>query len=120
MAIVFNSTLPKHLDMQLFNGDAFTFLNEEIIIWYNKDLGEGFDLTPYNGELLLKFDQGGVPQVTITTLSGDIIFTDNVITFNKLNIPLRIKNYHYTLILKDKIDNTIVGTLLIGKLNVKR
>tara|TARA_R110002096_G_scaffold217142_4_gene405187 strand:+ start:15615 stop:15974 length:360 start_codon:yes stop_codon:yes gene_type:complete len=115
---IFNSDLPKLVDMQLKKGDIFTFLNNEIIIWTNKALEEGFDLSDYDGVLSLSFENGGVVQNEITTISGDMVFTSNIITFNSVPLDLRVKSYFYRLVLTNKNDAALIGTLLTGNFNV--
>jgi len=47
-----------------------------------------------------------------------MIFTDNVITFDKNDLNLKVGEYFYSLKLYDKIDSSIVGTLFEGKFKV--
>jgi len=47
-----------------------------------------------------------------------MIFTDNIITFSKNDLDLKVGEYFYSLKLYDKVDTTIVGTLLEGKFKV--
>jgi hypothetical protein len=47
-----------------------------------------------------------------------MIFTDNVITFNKTDLDLKIGDYFYSLKLYDKVDANIKGTLFEGNFKV--
>ena len=115
----FNSTIPYNLDIQWVKNDKLTFLNEKIVVWYNKKCGEGLNVEDYDGEITIKKNKNDLDSIaTITTSSGEMIFTDNVITFDKVSLKLNVREYYYSLKLIDKIDTSIVGTLFEGKFKV--
>lgn len=115
----FNEVIPFNLDMRWIKDDTFTFLNNEIIVWLNEECEEGLDFTPYNGVLDIKYRPQDEVLETITTVSGEMIFTDNVITFDKPDLKLKVGEYFYSLKLTDKVDSTFVGTLFEGKFKVR-
>ena len=115
----YNDDIPNNLDMQWVKGDKFTFLNNKIIVWSNKECGVGFEVESYDGELLIKRRPQEDPIETITTSSGGMIFSGNEITFSKLDLNLKVDKYYYSLKLIDKIDTSEVGTLLEGRFKVK-
>ena len=114
----FNDILPYNLDMQWVKDDTFTFLNSFIKVWLSKECGEGLNVEDYDGILSIKYRAQDATLQTITTDSGEMIFTDNVITFGTPDLSLKVGNYFYSLKLYDKIDSTIVGTLFEGKFKV--
>ena len=114
----FNAVTPYGLDMQWVKNDTFTFLDNSIEIWFSKVCGEGMDLSFYDGIIQIKYTKSGDILETITTDSGQMIFTDNVITFDNNDLSLKVGDYFYQLKLISKVDDTIVGTLLDGKFKV--
>ena len=116
----FNDILPYDLDMKWVKDDTFTFLSGTYIkIWLSKECGEGLNLDDYDGVLRIKYRPQDATLQTIDTDSGEMIFTDNIITFSKFDLSLKVGEYFYSLKLYDKIDSTIVGTLFEGKFKVK-
>ena len=118
MMSIFNETIPYKLDIQWVKGDKFTFLSEKIIVWSNKACSEGLNVSVYDGILEVKNSKNEDPLISITTSSGDMIFTDNEISFSKLDLSLKVDDYFYSLKLVDKVDTTIVGTLFEGRFKV--
>ena len=114
----FNETIPYNLDMKWVKNDTFTFLDEQIVIWTNKACGEGLNVEDYDGELIIKYRPTDDTLETITTASGEMIFTDNIITFDKPDLSLKVGSYYYSLKLIDKVDTSYVGTLFEGKFKV--
>jgi hypothetical protein len=115
----FNEVIPYNLDMQWVKNDTFTFLGNKITVWLSKECGEGLDVSAYDGTLTVKYRKQDSTLETITTASGEMIFTDNVITFNKPDLSLKVGDYFYQLKLIDKVDTSIVGTLFEGTFKVK-
>jgi hypothetical protein len=115
----FNETIPHNVDMIWVTGDTFTFLDSTITVWLSKACGEGLNVEDYDGALYVKYRKQDSTLQTITTDSGEMIFTDNVITFNKPDLSLKVGDYFYQLKLINKIDSTDVGTLLEGKFKVQ-
>jgi len=114
----FNETIPYNLDMLWVKDDTFTFLDSTITVWLSKACNEGLNVEDYDGILTVKYRKQDPTLQTITTDSGEMIFTSNVITFGKPDLSLKVGDYFYSLKLYDKIDNTIVGTLFEGKFKV--
>ena len=114
----FNNITPYKLDMQWVKDDTFTFLDSTITVWLSKECGEGLNVEDYDGVLSIKYRKQDSTLQTITTDSGEMIFTGNVITFGKPDLSLKVGDYFYSLKLYDKIDSTIVGTLFEGKFKV--
>jgi len=114
----FNNTIPYALDMKWVNNDTFTFLNESIVVWTNKACGEGLNVEDYDGILTIKYRKQDITLQTIATSTGEMIFTDNVITFDKPDLSLKVGDYFYFLKLYNKVDSAIVGTLFEGTFKV--
>ena len=91
----FNEVIPYNLDMQWVKNDTFTFLGNKITVWLYKECGEGLDVSSYYGSLTVKYRKQDSTLETITTASGEMIFTDNVITFNKPDLSLKVGDYFY-------------------------
>ncbi len=115
----FNEVIPYNLDMQWVKDDTFTFLDSTITVWLSKECGEGLNVDVYDGVLSIKYRKQDSTLQTITTDSGEMIFTDNVITFGKPDLSLKTGDYYYQLKLIDKVDTSIVGTLFEGIFKVK-
>jgi len=116
---IFNEVIPYNLDMKWVKDDTFTFLvGTYIEVWLSEECGEGLNVEDYNGTLRIKYRKQDTALETITTDSGQMIFTDNVITFDKNDLNLKVGEYFYSLKLYDKIDSSIVGTLFEGKFKV--
>lgn len=115
----YNETIPYNLDMLWVKGDKFTFLNEKIVVWSNKACGVGLNVADYDGILEIKKRPQDSAIATITTSSAEMIFTDNEITFAKLDLNLKVDKYYYSLKLIDKVDTSEVGTLFEGRFKVK-
>ena len=116
---VFNDVIPFNLDMNWTQNDTFTFLNNEIIVWLSEACEEGMDLDLYDGNLIIKYTPTSEVLSTISTSTGEMIFTRNVITFNKPDLSLKVSDYYYQLKLINKTDSAIIGTLFEGKFKVK-
>ena len=114
----YNNTLPIRLDMKFVSGDSFTFLDEQIVIWANRSERAGFDLTPYNGTITISNLPAEPVVKELTTQAGEIVFTDNIITFDNLSLDIDVKKYSYVLKLYDKINGTLIGTFFKGNFNV--
>jgi len=87
---VFNETIPYNLDMLWVKNDTFTFLNNSITVWLSKVCEEGLNVQDYDGTLTVKYRPQDEILETITTGSGEMIFTDNVITFFKPDLSLKV------------------------------
>ena len=115
----FNDIMPVNLDMKWVKDDTFTFLvGTYIEVWLSEECGEGLNVEDYDGVIRIKYRKQDATLQTITTDSGQMIFTDNIITFSKNDLDLKVGEYFYSLKLYDKVDTTIVGTLLEGKFKV--
>lgn len=114
----FNNNLPYSLDIQVVKGDSLTFLDEQIVIWSNKKCGVGFDLSPFDGVLIIKKRPNDNSLLEVSTSSGEMVFTGNVITFPRTPLNLKVDKYFYSIKLVDKSDTSIIGTLFEGRLNV--
>ena len=115
----FNDIIPYNLDMKWVKDDTFTFLvGTYIKVWLSKECGEGLNVEDYDGSIIIKYRKQDSTLQTITTDSGQMIFTGNVITFDKNDLDLKVGSYFYSLKLYDKIDTTIVGTLFEGNFKV--
>jgi len=115
---VYNEVIPYDLDMRWVKDDTFTFLDSSITVWLSQECSEGLNVADYDGVLTIKYRKQDSTLQTITTDSGEMIFTANVITFNKLDLSLKVGDYFYSLKLYDKIDATILGTLFQGTFKV--
>ena len=115
----FNNIIPYNLDMKWVKDDTFTFLQGNYIkVWLSKTCAVGLNVEDYDGVLSIKYRKQDTTLQTITTDSGQMIFTDNVITFNKTDLELKVGDYFYSLKLYDKVDANIKGTLFEGKFKV--
>jgi len=115
---IFNEVIPYNLDMKWVKDDTFTFLDSTIEVWLCEKSGDGLNVDAYHGVLSIKYRKQDSPLQSITTDSGEMVFTENVITFDKPNLSLKVGDYFYSLKLYDKLDSNIVGTLFEGKFKV--
>jgi len=116
----FNEVIPYNLDMQWVKNDTFTLLGDSIVCYLCQECDEPLLVESYSGILSIKYRPQDPTLQTITTASGDMVFTDNVITFNKPDLNLKVGSYFYQLKLIDNINNNNVGTLLEGEFKVKQ
>ena len=116
---VFNNITPYSKDMTWVINDKFTFFDRCIKVWLSEECGEALNVEDYDGVLNIKYRPQDPVLESITTVSGEMIFTGNEITFSKNDLNLKVGDYFYQLKLIDKTDPSVVGTLIKGRFRVE-